>query len=274
MAFTILWRRQSKAAAILSPILGMATGIGVWLGTAQHFYGAVSVSATGQILPCVYGTVASACSPILYSVVITLIKPQKYDWSEFRKEKLALERLNSDLTTVHNEHGHEDNIESGTRSASVPETKELKRWGRLAAFWSIATFLGHWVIWPLPMYGSNYVFGKGVGSHDSIMVLEQILTAHSSSLRGLLWRLSGCGEQHSSLYSIPPWMGVYSRLRRFTADCVEEAHGRMMVKELRRRLHRLLREFRRWIRRASKLFYNSGLWRGKIQADSYHGAIF
>ncbi|PLB46514.1 Na+/solute symporter [Aspergillus steynii IBT 23096] len=162
MAFTILWRRQSKAAAILSPILGMATGIGVWLGTAQHFYGAVSVSATGQILPCVYGTVASACSPILYSVVITLIRPQRYDWSEFKKEKLALEKLDSDLTTAHNEHIPNDtNVENGSRTSSAPEAKELKRWGRIAAFWSIATFLGHWVIWPLPMYGSKYVFGKG-----------------------------------------------------------------------------------------------------------------
>ncbi|GLA16576.1 hypothetical protein AnigIFM62618_003165 [Aspergillus niger] len=156
MAFTILWRRQSRAAAILSPILGMATGIGVWLGTAQHFYGAVSVSSTGQILPCVYGTVASAFSPIVYSVVITLVKPQRYDWAEFRKEKLGLERLDSDSDITVNGQGSE---EQQNRTSFDPQ--ELKRWGRIAAFWSIATFLGHWVLWPLPMYGSKYVFGKG-----------------------------------------------------------------------------------------------------------------
>ncbi|KAB8264684.1 Sodium:solute symporter family-domain-containing protein [Aspergillus pseudonomiae] len=164
MAFTILWRRQSTAAAILSPILGMATGIGVWLGTAQHFYGSVSVSATGQILPCVYGTVASAFSPIVYSVVITVVRPQNYNWNDFKKEKLALERLESDLTTVHShEKGPrpESRLEEGRRQSSAFDPQELKRWGRIAAFWSIATFLGHWVIWPLPMYGSNYVFGKG-----------------------------------------------------------------------------------------------------------------
>ncbi|KAE8137772.1 Sodium:solute symporter family-domain-containing protein [Aspergillus pseudotamarii] len=164
MAFTILWRRQSTAAAILSPVLGMATGIGVWLGTAQHFYGSVSVSATGQILPCVYGTVASAFSPILYSVVITLVRPQNYDWNDFKKEKLALERLESDLTTVHSHQKgarQESTLEEGGRYTSAFDPQELKRWGRIAAFWSIATFLGHWVIWPLPMYGSKYVFGKG-----------------------------------------------------------------------------------------------------------------
>ncbi|GAQ46261.1 hypothetical protein AtubIFM57143_000795 [Aspergillus tubingensis] len=156
MTFTILWRRQNRAAAILAPILGMATGIGVWLGTAQHFYGAVSVSSTGQILPCVYGTVASAFSPIVYSLAITLLKPQRYDWAEFRKEKLGLERLDSDSDITVNGQGSEA---QQTRSSFDPQ--ELKRWGRIAAFWSIATFLGHWVLWPLPMYGSKYVFGKG-----------------------------------------------------------------------------------------------------------------
>ncbi|KAJ6126603.1 hypothetical protein N7523_002215 [Penicillium sp. IBT 18751x] len=164
MVFTILWKRQSKAAAIISPILGFGTGLGVWLGTAYHFGGAVSVASTGEVLPCVYGTVASCFSPIIYSVVITLIRPQNYDWADFKKENLALEKLDSDLTTAHH---HQDescrerfNAEDGGVRSSAFETQELTRWGRIAASWSIATFLGHWVLWPLPMYGSGYVFGK------------------------------------------------------------------------------------------------------------------
>ncbi|KAJ9220885.1 hypothetical protein DTO169C6_6830 [Paecilomyces variotii] len=160
MAFTILWRRQSKAAAILAPILGFGTGLGVWLGTAQAFYGEVSVTSTGQVLPCVYGTVASAFSPIPYSVLITLLKPQNYDWSDFKKEHLALEKLDSDLTTAHH-HDERAAVREETAPVTPPTRQEFKRWSRIAAFWSIATFLGHWVIWPLPMYGSHYVFQKG-----------------------------------------------------------------------------------------------------------------
>ncbi|PGH16151.1 hypothetical protein AJ79_01918 [Helicocarpus griseus UAMH5409] len=160
MIFTILWKRQSKAAAIVSPVLGMATGLGVWLGTAHIFGGEVSVASTGLILPCVYGTVASAFSPILYSVIITLLKPQNYDWNDFSKERLALEKLEDDLSTVHSRSTHRpaSHVEAGGPLAF--KSLEFKRWARIAAFWSIATFLGHWVLWPLPMYGANYIFGK------------------------------------------------------------------------------------------------------------------
>lgn len=166
MVFTVLWRRQSKAAAILSPILGLATGLAVWLGTASHLGGEVSVASTGQVLPCMYGTVASCFSPIPYSILITLLRPQNYDWADFRKEKLSLEKLDSGLTTARSDgapgNSESSSIENGGLHSAALESKELKRWGRIAAFWSIATFLGHWVIWPLPMYGSHYVFEKKV----------------------------------------------------------------------------------------------------------------
>ncbi|KAL4810613.1 Sodium:solute symporter family-domain-containing protein [Aspergillus unguis] len=157
MVFTVLWRKQSKAAAILAPILGLATGLAVWLSTAGHFGGAVSVATTGEVLPCVYGTVASCFSPIIYSVVITLIRPQNYDWEDFKKEKLSLEKLDSDLVVHHESPTEQSSIEDGGVGDNA---KELKRWSRIAAFWAVATFLGHWVLWPLPMYGSHYVFGK------------------------------------------------------------------------------------------------------------------
>lgn len=164
--------RKNKPAAILAPVLGLATGLAVWLTTAHHFYGAVTVSSTGQVLPCVYGTVASAFSPIPYSVLITyLTGPQSYDWADFKKKHLALEKLDSDLTTTHHVPNSPDESDSQQQqqqddeepASAASNAKELKRWGRIATFWSVAGFLGHWVIWPLPMYGSRYIFGKGIG---------------------------------------------------------------------------------------------------------------
>ncbi|KAF2018293.1 hypothetical protein BU24DRAFT_491277 [Aaosphaeria arxii CBS 175.79] len=153
--FTILWRRQSRAAAIISPLLGMVTGIAVWLGSAYALYGTVSIASTGATVPCVWGTVASAISPLPYSVIITLFKPEYFDWAEFRKERLAFE-VDDTQSTNERRTDIEINNEDVSESQSL-----LKRWGRIAAIWALATFLGHWVLWPLPMYASKYVFGKG-----------------------------------------------------------------------------------------------------------------
>ncbi|PSK55453.1 hypothetical protein B9Z65_2842 [Elsinoe australis] len=151
--FTILWKKQSKAAAIISPLLGLVTGLATWLGTAHAFYGEITVASTGGTLPCMYGTVASAFSPALYSVVISLVKPANFDWRDYRKEKLAFDSQEDVSAT------HSSIIEEEASSYEANKAK-FQHWGKIAAAWSAATFLGHWVLWPLPMYASNYIFGK------------------------------------------------------------------------------------------------------------------
>ncbi|SPO07032.1 probable DUR3 - Urea permease [Cephalotrichum gorgonifer] len=152
--FAILWKKQSTAAAVASPILGMLTGLGVWLGTAYHFYGEVSVASTGQAVPCTWGTAASAISPAVYSIIISLAKPANFDWADFRKEDLALKDQSDKDESASN------SADEG-RSSYEANKAHLKRWGRIASIWSLATFLGHWVLWPLPMYAAKYVFEKG-----------------------------------------------------------------------------------------------------------------
>lgn len=137
--FTILWKRQSTVAAIVSPLLGMATGIAVWLGTAYAFGGAISVATTGETLPCVYGTVASAFSPALYSIVISLVRPANYDWADFRKERLAFDSEDEGVA-------RSGVIDEEMNSYATNKAK-FKRWGKIAAIWAAATFLGHWVLW-------------------------------------------------------------------------------------------------------------------------------
>ncbi|KAF2704123.1 urea active transporter [Pleomassaria siparia CBS 279.74] len=159
--FTILWKRQSKAAAIISPLLGMATGIATWLGSAYALYGTVNIVTTGATVPCVWGTVVSAFSPLPYSVIITLFKPENFDWADFRKEKLAFEAETSSISDRRNSSVARADIEPIPELSDADSQQQLKRWGRIAAIWALATFLGHWVLWPLPMYASKYVFGKG-----------------------------------------------------------------------------------------------------------------
>ncbi|KAG4414140.1 hypothetical protein IFR04_012746 [Cadophora malorum] len=155
--FTILWKQQSKPAAIVAPLLGMATGISVWLGSASALYGTVTISTTGQLLPCMYGCLASTFSPLPYSVIITLFKPQNFDWNDFLTEKLAFGET-SPASSVLEE---TMNTEQEPTSRSDPRwLPYMRRWTIIAAIWSAATFLGHFALWPLPMYAAKYTFSK------------------------------------------------------------------------------------------------------------------
>ncbi|KAL5333096.1 hypothetical protein BJX70DRAFT_392458 [Aspergillus crustosus] len=57
--FALLWRKQSKIAAIVAPIVGMAAGFAVWFGTAHKLYGAITITTTGKTLPCMYACLTS-----------------------------------------------------------------------------------------------------------------------------------------------------------------------------------------------------------------------
>lgn len=61
---TMLWDRQTKAAAIISPIVGMAAGLAVWISTAWHYGdGVLNVTTTGALYPCLWGNLTSFTVP-------------------------------------------------------------------------------------------------------------------------------------------------------------------------------------------------------------------
>lgn len=178
LIFTIIWRKQTKLAAISSAFLGMATGLGVWLGSAYAFSGEVTVASTGGTLPCMYGTVASLFSPLLYSVVVTYIRPDNYDWSRFKEQRLAVEpdESSSGSDTPQGK-GHEQVTTTETASNETFEGNNQRRWTKYALYWAIATFLGHWVLWPLPMYAAKFIFSKEA-SLSSSFTLQSSMFPH------------------------------------------------------------------------------------------------
>ena len=90
LALTLCWSRQTRLAAIVSPMLGFVTGLAIWLGTAKSLYGTINLKTTEAGLPALYGAMGSFFSPALYSVVISLCyKPYKFDWREFLRIELA-----------------------------------------------------------------------------------------------------------------------------------------------------------------------------------------
>lgn len=89
LIFTLFWSRQTRLAAIVSPVLGFITGLAVWLATTKSMYGHINITTTTNNYPALYAAIASFFSPALYSVILSLYKPYQFDWREFLRIELA-----------------------------------------------------------------------------------------------------------------------------------------------------------------------------------------
>jgi hypothetical protein len=138
MIFTLFWSRQTRLAAIVSPVLGFFTGLAVWLATTKSMYGHINITTTTNNYPALYAAIASFFSPALYSVVLSLYKPYRFDWREFLRIELADEAQihpPSDTSTL-NESSEEDNTHdpkhitgsvkpvAGIPSENIPESEK------------------------------------------------------------------------------------------------------------------------------------------------------
>lgn len=47
VSLTLIWKKQNKIAATLSPVLGLASALVAWLVTAKKQYGELTVASTG-----------------------------------------------------------------------------------------------------------------------------------------------------------------------------------------------------------------------------------
>ncbi|KIJ68206.1 hypothetical protein HYDPIDRAFT_124416 [Hydnomerulius pinastri MD-312] len=178
--FSVVWRQQTKAAAIGGAIGGMFIGIICWLVVAKQYYGELTIATTGNMYPNLAGNMGACCSGAIISVIITLIKPDnEFDWSETKKinprarEMEKRRSLTSDSKSISNDEdepsgSEKEKSEAMTRASSVKEDasvdmeaekyESLRKSLRVATWASgIMTFIVIFLI-PIPMFLSHYVF--------------------------------------------------------------------------------------------------------------------
>ncbi|WYZ40921.1 hypothetical protein EsH8_IV_001262 [Colletotrichum jinshuiense] len=158
---TLLWDGQSWAAATFSPIIGFALSMTAWLVTTKIKYGELSVANTGANEPMLAGNLTSLLSPILFIPLLTFIppfKPQKYDWQSMLNIRQAddhdlADAANMDLENVP--------VERNPNVQIDPDEKvKLDRAAKTARWLTVGVTLILLILWPMPLYGTGYVFGK------------------------------------------------------------------------------------------------------------------
>ncbi|KAL2797200.1 Sodium:solute symporter family-domain-containing protein [Aspergillus keveii] len=157
-AMTLVWKGQNWIAAAASPVLGLAMSLIAWLVTTKTEYGEFTVETTGANYPMLAGNVAALLSPMVFSPVLTYVfGPQNYDYESMR----AIRKVDdSDVAAA----AHIDlELIPGENTSASEEEEEIRKLNK-AAFLSRTLTIGMVIcfllLWPIPMYGSSYVFSK------------------------------------------------------------------------------------------------------------------
>ena len=158
-SLTLLWSRQSWAAATFTPPLGLICSLIAWLVTAKKEFGTLDVAGTGSNNPMLAGNVVALLSPLIFVPLLSLIGMEKYDWQSMAAIKKGDDhalaaRAGKDLELVPGEAQHTDS-EDAAEQAHLLRASRIARW--LCVFLAVSLL----VLWPMPMYGSSYVFSKG-----------------------------------------------------------------------------------------------------------------
>lgn len=189
-AMTLLWKDQNRAAAGVSPVLGLAVSLIAWLVTTKKQYGILSVTTTGDkyvffflpsflslgytnndSYPMLAGNVAALLSPIVISVVLTYtLGSQHYDYQSMQSIRQVDESTgpSDPELTIHPEtkqptkpeDEHQQQQQEAREAEARSEERKLNRAALYSRTLTIIMVLCFLILWPIPMYASSYVFSK------------------------------------------------------------------------------------------------------------------
>ncbi|CAO3669074.1 unnamed protein product [Umbelopsis ramanniana] len=157
---TLLWSKQSKLAAQVSPILGLACGLTAWLVTAKGISGEITLASTSGNYPMLAGNLASILVPIPCMLILTWIKPQNFDWESTKKIAQVAddENIRDEATAIDIE--PKPVVVTEPKQTAEEELIGLNKASRFAKISSVVLTLALVILWPLPMFGSQYVFSR------------------------------------------------------------------------------------------------------------------
>ncbi|KAG9243088.1 urea active transporter-like protein [Calycina marina] len=154
---TLMWDGLNWHAATFTSPLGLVCALTAWLVTAKKQGGSLSVDSTGANNPMLAGNVVALLSPLIFIPILTLIfGVAKYDWVSMKNIRRGDDSdmaNREDLELVPGAH-----IESEAEEAE--EQRKLLRASFIARMMTVVLTLSLLILWPMPMYGSGYIFSE------------------------------------------------------------------------------------------------------------------
>lgn len=169
LACAIFWSKQNLLAFVGAPIISSCAAILAWMLVARHESHHISIATLSSNLALSAGNILSCTGPILLTPLLTMIRPQNYDWAQLKQIRLAddaadgagnldeEEQMEAELAT---ESANNPALSASDHADAVEDTMMLKA-RKKAIYISIFMTFAFCLFWPVPMYASGYVFSRG-----------------------------------------------------------------------------------------------------------------
>ncbi|TVY20827.1 putative urea active transporter 1, partial [Lachnellula arida] len=158
-ACTLFWRKQSKAAVTLVPIISSLASISTWIAVAYHRNGAVTLATLSDFVPTVAGNMLALTAPIVLTPLITYISPEDYDFERFKD----LQQVDDRDFDAANGINDTKTVGEKTRkevAAIEQNSAELLKARNLAIGAALFVMISLTILWPIPMYATGYIFSQ------------------------------------------------------------------------------------------------------------------
>ncbi len=140
ISLAILWKNTNRYAATTAAIIGLGCGVSVWLGYAFSTSGELSLASTSDMFALLAGNLASILTSLAITVIGSLFRPENFNFSKLKHEIFVVDE------TIRKRLEKETNEES------------LKKASRFSKLYGLSLTLILVVVWPIPLFFSNYVF--------------------------------------------------------------------------------------------------------------------
>ncbi|KAF2497759.1 solute symporter family transporter [Lophium mytilinum] len=197
MAFIVLWDGTSTFAAIVSPIVGLCSGLISWMVCTKVRSGSITIATTGDVYNSLTGDCVSLGMGLVCIVVLSLLVPDKKsvvletidgqdvpDSEEAQQstgsgnlphdKKGSMDEKAVEATTTADPRAEPHKVLKSSMAEAIKPVleepavpmcaltpEEVRSQKRLALIALIVGTLGFMIILPFTLYGTGYVFSRG-----------------------------------------------------------------------------------------------------------------
>ncbi|CCH43998.1 Urea active transporter [Wickerhamomyces ciferrii] len=222
-SLTIFWSKQNWMAATISPVLGSIVGLISWIASAKSLYGSVTYDNLFEDHVMLIGNIVSLLSPAIFIPILTFaFKHESFDWEILKSisrvdeteeilssegEPLPQDKESGGLNPITSVATIGKQLAKSNKEKLLQEETEHLAKSAKYASWICAFFaLAFLILWPMPLYGSKYIFSKKFFTGwITVLLIWLFFTAFMvciyplwegrfgifTTCRGLYWDLTG-----------------------------------------------------------------------------------